>query len=210
MAISPVMGRVRPTRGFLIELRRRIDFVERGCELLKMKRDHLSSELRESLDELTVRRMALEDKVREALQGLAVAYMWFGSKDIESQVHTIEKTLSLETLPKSVMGVPIPFVKIQSAPPPVKGKFKMTLGKVATKFQELFEDLIKAAELEARVERIALELGKTSRKVNALEKIVIPGYKQAAKYIEDQLEEGELEEFVRTKLIREVITRRRQ
>lgn len=210
MAISPVMGRVRPTRGFLIELRRRIDFVERGCELLKLKRDHLSSELRESLDKLAVRRMALEEKVREALQDLAFAYMWSGSEDIKSQIHTIDKTLSLEILTKSVMGVLIPFVKIQSAPPPVKGKFKMTLGKIAIKFQELLDDLIKAAELEARVERIALELGRTSRKVNALEKIVIPSYKQAAKYIEDLLEEGELEEFVRTKLIRDIITGRRQ
>lgn len=209
MALGSISERIRPTKGFLIELKRRIGFIERGCELLKMKRDQLSKELREGLDELRVRRRALEDKLESAYDTLTAAYMTLGSFEVESQAASVEKNLSIDVLPKGIMGVPVPFLKLQVAPS-VEGKSGSVVYGPALEFKMLLEDLFRSAEFEAKIERIAYELGRTNRMVNSLEKIVIPSYRQIAKYIEGRLEEDMLEEFIKTKLIKGVLERRRK
>jgi vacuolar-type H+-ATPase subunit D/Vma8 len=50
---------------------------------------------------------------------------------------------------------------------------------------------------------------KTTRKINSLENIVLPRSRSIARYIEDLLEEDELEEFVKAKKIGGALTRRR-
>jgi vacuolar-type H+-ATPase subunit D/Vma8 len=50
----------------------------------------------------------------------------------------------------------------------------------------------------------------TNRKVNALEQIVIPSIANTIRYIEGRLYEEMLEEFIRTKHVREAIRRRRE
>ena len=199
MSMNAVRG-IRPTKGYLFELKKRITFVEKGCEFLKMKRDHLARELRASIEVLRGRRKNIETKLEKVYDELATAYLSLGPSEVKSQVDSIKKTLEVDVLPKSVMGVYYPFVKILSKPA-IEGKMDITLYKAAQSIFEIFDELVSVAEFEARVEKIAEELGKTSRKVNALENIVIPSYKRIIKYIENKLEEEMLEEFVRIKLI---------
>jgi vacuolar-type H+-ATPase subunit D/Vma8 len=54
------------------------------------------------------------------------------------------------------------------------------------------------------VERLATELMNTNRKVNALEKVVIPRYKATIRYIEEKLNEQALQEFFVTKKMRDL------
>ncbi|RLI06122.1 V-type ATP synthase subunit D, partial [Candidatus Bathyarchaeota archaeon] len=48
-----------------------------------------------------------------------------------------------------------------------------------------------------------------NRKVNALENIVIPQFKNIIKFIEDKIDEESLDELVRLKLIGGALARRR-
>lgn len=203
------LERVRPTKGYLIELKKRITFVEKGCEFLKMKREHLAKELSASLDVLRGRRERIEDRLKEVYDALTAAYLCLGPSEVKSQANSIKKTLNIDVLPKSVMGVRYPSVKVLSKPT-IGGKLDITLYRAAALALEAFDELVQVAEFEARAERIADELGKTNRKVNALENIVIPSYRRTIKYIQDKLEEEELEEFVRTKLIGGGLARRRK
>ncbi len=57
---------VKPTKGFLMDMKRRIGFIERGTEFLKLKRDQLAKELTTSLDVLRGRRRVLMDNLQEA------------------------------------------------------------------------------------------------------------------------------------------------
>ncbi|MHA1609769.1 MAG: V-type ATP synthase subunit D, partial [Candidatus Njordarchaeales archaeon] len=75
---------------------------------------------------------------------------------------------------------------------------------------EILQDLIKLGEIEIWIEVIANDLERTNRTVNALEKIIIPQLKALAKYIQDLIEEEDLEEFTRIKLVRNIIIRRRE
>jgi V/A-type H+-transporting ATPase subunit D len=191
---------VKPTKGFLMDMKRRIGFIERGTEFLKLKRDQLAKELTTSLDVLKGRRKVLMDILQEAYAAVTAAYLSIGPQEVQSQARSIKSSLELEVLPRAVMGVRYPFVKIGEKPQ-VTAELDITLSVASDKVYEILDDIIHLAEFETRVERIADELGKTNRKVNALENIIIPEYNQIIKFIEDKLDEESLEELVRMKLI---------
>jgi len=208
LTLSQMSG-VRPTKGYLMEMKRRIGFIERGCEFLKLKRDHLAKELSASLDILKGRRKLLLNNLKEAYDALTAAYISLGPTEVDSQASSVKSALQLEVLPRSVMGVRYPYVKIISKPQ-ITTDLDITLARAAEKIYEILEELVQLAEYEARVERIADELGKTNRKVNALENTVIPNYKQVIKFIGSKLDEESLEELVRMKRIGGALASRRK
>lgn len=208
MTLSQMSG-VRPTKGFLMDMKRRIGFIERGCEFLKLKRDHLAKELSTSLDVLKGRRKLLLNNLKEAYDALTAAYISLGPTEVGSQASSVKSALQLEVLPRSVMGVRYPYIKIISKPQ-ITTDLDITLARASEKIYEILEELIQLAEYEARAERIADELGKTNRKVNALENTVIPNYKQVIKFIESKLDEESLEELVRMKRIGGALASRRK
>jgi V/A-type H+-transporting ATPase subunit D len=191
---------VRPTKGYLMETKRRITVVERGTEFLKLKRDQLAKDLTSSLDVLRGRRASLLENLREAYDALTAAYLSLGPTEVQSQVRSIKNTLELEVLPRSIMGVIYPSVRVKETPE-ISSELDITLAYAAEKVFEIVEELIRLAEFEERVERVAEELGTTNRKVNALENYVIPDMKHIIKFIEDKLDEESMEELVRMKLI---------
>ena len=192
-----------------MEMKRRIGFIERGCEFLKLKRDHLAKELTASIDILKGRRSLLLNNLKEAYDALTAAYISLGPTEVGSQASSVKSALRLEILPMSVMGVRYPYVKIISKPQ-VTAELDITLAHASGKVYEILEAIIQLAEFEARAERIADELGKTNRKVNALENTVIPSYRQVIKFIESKLDEESLEELVRMKRIGGALASRRE
>ena len=199
---------VRPTKGFLMEMKRRVGFIERGTEFLKLKRDHLAKELTASIDVLKGRRSQLLEKLQVAYRAVTAAYISLGPMEVRSQASSIKSGLELEILPRAVMGVRYPFIKIDKEPQ-IAGELDITLSEAAEKVVSILDDILQLAEYESRAERIADELGKTNTKVNALENTIIPSYRQVIKFIEDKLDEESLEELVRMKLIGGALAKRR-
>jgi V/A-type H+-transporting ATPase subunit D len=138
--------------------------------------------------------------LEEAYGALTAAYLSLGPTEVQSQTRSIKNSLDLEVLPRSVMGVVYPTVRIKGKPE-VTAELDITLSHASDKVFEIIEELIKLAEFEERVERIADELGTTSRKVNALENMVLPDMRYIIKFIEDKLDQESMEELVRMKLI---------
>jgi len=200
---------VRPTKGYLMEMKRRIGFIERGTEFLKLKRDHLAKELTTSIDILKGRRGRLLEELRVAYRAVTAAYISLGPIEVQSQAKSIKSRLELEVLPRSVMGVRYPYIKVEKEPQ-ITGELDITLSEAAEKVLSVLDDILQLAEYESRAERIADELGKTNRKVNALENTIIPSYRGIIKFIQDKLDEESLEELVRMKLIGGALARRRE
>jgi len=192
-----------------MEMKRRIGFIERGTEFLKLKRDHLAKELTASIDILKGRRGRLLEELRVAYRAVTAAYISLGPTEVQSQAKSIKSRLELEVLPRSVMGVRYPFIKVEKEPQ-ITGELDITLSEAAEKVLSVLDDILQLAEYESRAERIADELGKTNRKVNALENTIIPRYRGIIKFIEDKLDEESLEELVRMKLIGGALARRRE
>ncbi|MBC8224635.1 V-type ATP synthase subunit D [Candidatus Bathyarchaeota archaeon] len=199
---------IRPTKGFLMEMKRRIGFIEKGTEFLKLKRDHLAKELTSSIDVLKGRRSKLLEELQVAYRGVTAAYISLGPTEVRSQASALKSSLEIEVLPRSTMGVRYPFIKVDKEPQ-IAGELDITLSEAAEKVLGILNVIIQLAEFESRAERIADELGKTNRKVNALENTIIPSYRGIIKFIEDKLDEESLEELVRMKLIGGALARRR-
>jgi V/A-type H+-transporting ATPase subunit D len=191
-----------------MEMKRRIGFIEKGTEFLKLKRDHLAKELTSAIDILKGRRGELLAELQVAYRGVTAAYISLGPTEVRSQASALKSGLEIEVLPRATMGVRYPFIKVDKDPQ-ITGELDITLSEAAEKVLGVLNDIIQIAEFEARVERIADELGKTNRKVNALENTIIPSYRQIIKFIEDKLDEESLEELVRMKLIGGALARRR-
>jgi V/A-type H+-transporting ATPase subunit D len=69
-------------------------------------------------------------------------------------------------------------------------------------FFELLKILTELATVRTIVWRLAREVRKTQRRVNALEKMVIPDARETKAYIESALEERERDAFFTSKLLK--------
>jgi len=191
------VGRVVPTKGFLIRLRERVSFLERGVEALKMKRDQLVKEAQALIKELRIREDA-EKKMVEAYEVLRLAYATAGPREA-TKAALLAKPMRTKMRVRSVIGVEVPEIEIKELEIVTTPSLNAAVIAAAEKLAEALNEIIKAANVEARFERIAESLAETMRKVNALEKLVIPEHKEIIKYIEEVLEEEGLEEFLRVK-----------
>ena len=70
------------------------------------------------------------------------------------------------------------------------------------KFQEALQLIIKLAEVQSTITRLATEIQSTKRRVNALKNIVIPRFDSTIRWISLTLGEQEREEFVRLKKVK--------
>jgi len=206
----PAYGvRIMPTRGFYLEFKKKVKYIEEGYKLLEMKRDELTRELRENLNQLKIVRRECDKRIADVFEEFRKLYAILGESTINAQAAIIPKELDVHILPKSIMGVHVPFLKLKKEPK-IEDKISPILMGIARKYKELLKILIKLSEMEIRIEVISDDLERTNRMVNALEKIVIPEMKQTLKYIEDLLDEDMLEEFTRIKLVRDIILERRK
>ena len=69
-------------------------------------------------------------------------------------------------------------------------------------FRDTLKRIAELTEVEVAVWRLAMELKKTQRRVNALENIFIPQYVETVKFLEDNLAEKEREAFFQMKRVK--------
>ncbi|MGQ9543149.1 MAG: V-type ATP synthase subunit D [Candidatus Bathyarchaeia archaeon] len=203
--LMSISGRAAVTRGVLLRLREQLEFTRKGQELLKMKRDHLAAETNKLLSKVAVRK-ELDQKMMEAYRDLKDAYLNLGYSGLLSQASTVEK-MSVRVRPRSIMGVIVPEAIVEREPE-IKPVPSPSAYRAAERLRGLMKDLIELAETESRIETVAYELMMTNRKVNALERILIPGLLELIRYVEGRLEEESLEEFFRAKRVKQFIGRK--
>jgi V/A-type H+-transporting ATPase subunit D len=196
------LGRVAVTRGVLLRLREQLDFTKRGKELLEMKRDNLAAETNRLLDKIKVRH-EFEQRLMEAYGSLRTAYVTLGYSRLQSQAFTV-KPLEAKVRLRSVMGVLVPEI-VQGQKPAIDSITDPSAYAAAEQLTSSMGELLSIAEAEARIESIAQELMLTNRKVNALERVILPNIIETLRYIEGRLEEETLEEFFRAKRVKALI-----
>ena len=200
--------RVVPTKGYLLELKRRIEIIKEGYRLLSMKRDELTAKLTNFLEQLKAVRRGVLERVEQVLIRFREAYALLGPDVIKAHASLNRGVFEVDILPLSIMGILVPRVKVLREAE-VEDKYGYIIREQIYELRELLQDLIKIAELEMKIEIISSDLERTNRIVNALEKIIIPEMEQLARYIAELIEEESLEEFTRIKLIRDLIVTRR-
>jgi len=199
---------IRYTKGFLLDLKRRLKFIKDAHDLLEMKRDQLMAELRKALERFKELRKTVEDEAEEVYRELSLLHSTLGSADLETYSAYLRKGMEVKMVPRSVIGVVTPMLR-EIDIPDYTNLYPPQIISLAEKTSTLMRDLAKLAELEAYIENLAEDLRKTNIRVNALEKVVIPNYEETIGRIQAVLDDEMLEEVIRLKLIKEILTRRR-
>ncbi len=194
------VGRVAPTKGFLIKLRKRVQFFKMGAETLEMKRDKLIKEL-SALQAKLIERKILEEEMLKIYDVLKVTYAVSGPEEVR-KAQLMSRPLLVDVKTTSLMGVEIPEISTVQEGFMPSPSLNSSLLSTLNDLQKIMKKLLSVAVLEASLERLAVEVADTMRRVNTLRKVIIPEHEKAIKYIEERLEEESLEDFLRIKKYR--------
>ncbi len=196
---------IAPTRSNLLQRRDQLKLANRGADLLKRKRDALIAEFFDLVKSSLTARRELSAVTQEAYFSLFLAKAWDGPEAVESLSLAEGKPIEIDIKIENLFGVKVPqiqkpdFSKKLSFSPINTGARTLD---AAMQFRKLTEALIKVAATETRLRRVGEEIKKTSRRVNALEQLVIPGINYQIRNIRDVLDQRALEEVTVLKRIK--------
>lgn len=206
--VENVMAGVKPTRMELLKIRKRTLLAEKGHKLLSEKRDALVSEFFDVIEGRNELKTELITKLHKAYLSLIEAQMIIGRDKVKNISKSIPSTPDLEIETANIFGISVPKItppKLSNDPEYGLATTTVRLDTASSKFKGVLTKVLQLAEVEASIERLAIEIEKTKRRVNALEYIFIPKLKATIKYITMQLEEREREDFFRRKRIKALL-----
>lgn len=201
-------SKLAPTRGNLVRLTRDMAMAQSGHDLLDQKRQVLMMELVRYIDSAKKLQEDVARVFKDAYDALQKANISLGIDTVEDISESVPVTSGITVRLRSVMGVEIPDVDPLSAEAIPSYSFHGSSGAMDAayaKFRRVMVLLTQLAEIETSVYRLAVQIRKTHRRVNALEKVVIPQDLSEIRFISDVLEEGDREDFTRMKLAQKKI-----
>jgi V/A-type H+-transporting ATPase subunit D len=195
--------KMAPTRGNLVKLQKSMEQAQSGHDLLEQKRQVLMMELVKHIDAARNIQRDVSTIFEKAYRALQIANVSLGIDTVEDIAHSVPLTEKIVVRLRSVMGVEIPDIdRIDVALKPSYSFHgsESSMDDAYLSFRKVLQLLLDLAEVETSVYRLAVQIRKTHRRVNALEKVVIPTNKAEAIFINSVLEEGDREDFVRMKM----------
>ena len=128
-----------------------------------------------------------------------------GRERVEWAALAAHKTVDVQLKYHGIMGVSLPVIQSSGGPSEMLyslGDTSATLDEASAAFREVLNCIPELSGMVTAVFRLASELRKTTRRVNALQYIFIPQYEETVAFIISNLEEREREETFRLKLLK--------
>ena len=200
-----------PTKSNLLRTKDELSLAQEGYELLDQKREVLIGELMRMAYDLKSVQEEFNDKLVTALRSFRDADLELGPEKMALAMAYEPAEVELDVIQRSVMGVLIPEVLQTDAVPqprPGPGASCPALEESYQQFQELVPLLTRYVESYTAVLRLATEVKKTQRRVNALENLFIPDYQDTIARVDSVLEENDREAFFRQKQVKRKVGRK--
>ncbi len=194
-----------PTRSNLIRVRQDLRFAREGYEILDQKRMVLAKELVRLAGDAEKLEAEMGRLTAVAYQALEQARLTMGSERVEWAALAVNKTVDVQLKYRGVMGIALPLIEASGKPPEMAYSLSDTtaaLDEASSLFHEVITRLPELSRLVTSVWRLAIELRKTQRRVNALQYIFIPDYAETIAFIQSSLEERDRAEIFRLKLLK--------
>jgi V/A-type H+-transporting ATPase subunit D len=204
---------IAPTRTNLIRLKKELRFAKEGYEILDRKREALTGELVRVAKEADMLQKEVWAMLVTAYDAMEKARLVMGSDHVEWAALAVNKTVDVHLRLRGIMGVAIPQIEARGEPPKLlysPGDTAAVLDEASNAFREVLVRIPQLSMLTAAVWRLANELKKTQRRVNALQHIFIPNYQHQIEFIVSSLEEREREETFRLKWLKTKMTKQAQ
>ncbi|MCK5719846.1 MAG: V-type ATP synthase subunit D [Thiomargarita sp.] len=197
--------KIPPTKSALLLLKRKVEFLELGANLLERKKELLTRLVYERLKQYRALRQEAKDTLGTAYHWLGITHIRMSSQALRQSALGLNPSVAIKILPRSSIGVQYPAVKAETlALQPVglmgtDSSFDQTR-KHLTKMVVLLASL---GEAETALWRLLEEQRKTQKRVNALKYNVIPRYRTTIKFINSSLEEENRNTLFQIKVLRE-------
>ena len=201
---------IAPTRSNLMRIKDELAFSRTGYDLLDQKRSILVSELLTLVDQAVDYQNRVEKALNDASEALEDAIMHMGRLKVANLAGAVDIASSISLSTRKVMGVELPKVSTEftGSGPFFSPEGTSMLSEVAIeKYRDALTLMGQMAELKVSIMRLSREVKKTIRKVNALEKLVIPDKEETMKYLEGRIEESERENFILLKSVKDRLER---
>jgi V/A-type H+-transporting ATPase subunit D len=205
------MARVAPTKTNLLKVRQDLSFARLGHELLDQKRNILVLELLNLVDQAVDFQERVETALAEAYRTLERAVMEMGKLKVSALSSAVNISAEITLKQRRVMGVRLPVVEtsfLERAPYYSPMGTSFWIDNSVEQFKEALQAMGRLAELKISIIRLAAEVRKTIRKVNALEKIAIPDLEDTVSFIQNRLEENEREMMILMKMVKNRLLQR--
>ena len=199
---------VSPTRMNMLQRKAQIGLATQGVELLKNKRDALMKEFFELVKPYVQQRKALLEELGRAQGLIALAEAEFGTSRVHSAALSAYREIRTGMKVQNIWGIRvaepenIDFVRA----PIDRGYDPSTtparIDDAALSFEKLMSTILEMAANYVKIKKMGEEIKKTTRRVNALEQMVVPQLISEVRFIRSTLEEREREDVFRMKLIK--------
>lgn len=199
------MRNLAPTKTNLLASEQELKFASLGYELLDQKRNILVIELLNLVDQTVAHQEKMEKTLADAFRAFEEAVLRSGKLRVVNLSSTINMESEIRIGQRRVMGVVLPVVQTTFTEHPPYYSLMGTsfwIDNAVKGFRDALELMGRLAELKVSLMRLAVEVKKTIRKVNALEKIAIPELRETVKYIRSRLEENERDMLILMKLVK--------
>ena len=202
--------RVNPTRMELTRLKGRLKTATRGHKLLKDKSDEMIRQFMSLIKRKLALRTEVEKQLASVLTDFMLAKAVSTDAEIEEAVAVPGKSVKVMSGSKNVMSVEVPAFIVETDDKgetypysftSVTGELDNCIGLMG----ELLPTLVELAEVEKTCNMLADEIEKNRRRVNALEYVMIPEFKETIKYITMKLDEAERANTIRLMKVKSMI-----
>ncbi len=209
------MEPVSPTRTELLTRRAQVRLASQGAELLRGKREALVREFLTELRRYVADRDTMRRSLSEAAASLMRAFTLDGPEAVNSSGLASRGSVELELEERNIWGTRVVEVTGDSG---LRGRINggraseahryTAIGTSARiedtteRFEDALERIIRLAPLERKMRRLADEIRKTTRRVNALEQRLLPMLEEQVRYIRGVLDQREREDIFRLKRLK--------
>ena len=194
-----------PTKTNLLKAQHDLRFATEGCELLHQKRDVLVMELMSTSAAFSNTEKALRDIMGAAFEAFIPAYLTSGQETMDRVFAATGPEVSLSVEERGVMGTRVPEVGLELGGDPLfPGLLDASpaMDAAVARMRSVMESLTKYVETVATIWRLATEIEKTQRRINAIENVFIPESSETVEWIKSVMEENDREELFRRKLLK--------
>jgi V/A-type H+-transporting ATPase subunit D len=202
------MEQASPTRTELLTRRAQIRLALQGIDLLKGKREALVREFISELKGFMAERQTMSRTLSAAVQSLMRCLALDGREAVASVALAARRAVEVELEEKNIWGIRVSQASSDYHARPAGGHRYSAIGASARiedateRFEEALESLIKVAPLDRKMRRLAEEIRKTTRRVNALEQRLLPALQTEVDYIRAVLDQREREDIFRLKRLK--------
>lgn len=203
---------VNPTRMELTNLKRKLSTAVKGHRLLKDKRDELMRRFLELIYENKALREKVETQIKKANELMAVAGNVSQGEILDTALMLPKQEISISIEEENAMSVIIPKYTVNFKTEDKSDIYSygyaftpFDLDMAISLLSDILPDMIRLAQTEKSCQLLADEIEKTRRRVNALEHVLIPRYKETIRYITMKLDENERSTVTRLMKVKDMM-----